>query len=443
MNARIVALGLTLCAGASTGRAEDWPQWMGTQRDNIWREPGLMESLPAGGPKVLWRMPIKGGYAGPAVSGGKVFATDYASANQTPEQLASGNFNRKGSNGTERVIAFDEATGKQLWTYEYPVAYTVSYPSGPRCTPLVHDGKVYTLGSEGHLACLNVADGAKIWAKELKLTYQTKSALWGYAAHPMIDGKKLITLAGGEGSHVIALNKDTGEELWKSQSQPEQGYSPPLLTEAGGVRQLIVPGPTAVRSLDPETGKRLWSADYDASNGSIIMTPVRSGEYVFVGGYQTKNILLKLKSDAPEAETVWRNKKNHGLSPVNVQPFLDGTTLYGYDESGNFHAVELPSGKRLWTSGGPVGEDAKGSGTAFIVKLGADKGNRYIFFTETGDLVLGELTTTGYKETSRAHVIDATNTAFGRKVVWCAPAFANKHVYVRNDKEIIALDLAK
>ncbi|QEL13680.1 PQQ-binding-like beta-propeller repeat protein [Limnoglobus roseus] len=445
MLVRTTTLALVLLT-AAVGRADDWPNWMGPKHDNVWRETGLIEKFPEGGPKVLWRTPVGGGYAGPAVSKGKVYVTDYVSKDLTEEQRVGGNFERKGSTGTERVHCLDEATGKPVWKspYEYPVKYAISYPAGPRCTPTVHDGKVYTLGAEGHLACLDAETGAKVWAKELKDEYKTKSALWGYASHPFIDGQKLITLAGGDGSHVVAFDKNTGKEIWRSQSQPEQdgqGYAPVTIIDAGGGRQLIVAGPKALRSLDPETGKRNWSRPYDATNGATIMTPVVSGEYLYFGGYNHKNLLLKLKKNpADEPEVVWQDKKNAGVSPVNVQPFLQDGVLYGYDDSGDMYGVELPSGKRLWKGMGPVGgEQAKGSETAFIVKTG----DRFVFFAETGHLVFGKLTPQGYEEIDRAKVIEQTGGAFGRKVVWSMPAFANKHAYIRNDKEIICVDLAK
>ena len=168
------------------GRADDWPQWMGPDRDNVWKETGIIEKFPEGGPKVLWRAKVAGGYAGPAVANGVVFVTDYDKTTVTPEMLADGNFDRKESTGIERVLAVDEKNGKELWKYEYPVKYAISYPAGPRCTPIIKDGKVYTLGAEGHLACLDAASGKKIWAKELKVEYKTKSDLWGYASHPLM-----------------------------------------------------------------------------------------------------------------------------------------------------------------------------------------------------------------------------------------------------------------
>jgi outer membrane protein assembly factor BamB len=416
-------------------KSDDWPQWMGPKRDNVWREEGIVEKFPAGGPKIVWRTPIAGGYAGPAVSGGKVFVTDFVTA----ADVKIDNFDRAEFNGVERVLCLDQKTGKEIWKHEYPVKYAISYPAGPRCTPLVHEGKLYTLGAEGNLFCFEADSGKILWCKDLKAAYKTKAALWGFAAHPLIDGKKLITLVGGEGSHVVAFDKDTGAELWKAGNQSDQGYCPVLITEAAGKRQMIVAAPKAVYSVNPETGEPYWTTPYTSDSGCVIMTPVRYGDYVFVGGYQGKNLLLKLTADKPGVEVVWKDKKGFGMSPVSVQPFLQEGILYGYDDNGHMYGVELPSGKRLWDESGPVGGTPKGSETAFIVK----NGDRFVFFAETGHIVLGKLTAKGYEETDRAKVIEQTNNAFGRKVVWCAPAYADKKMYVRNDKEIICVDLAK
>lgn len=425
---------LTVTAGA-----DDWPQWMGPKRDNVWPETGILDAFPKGGPKVVWRVPAGSGYAGPAVAGGKVYVPDFVTdATVADPKLATDNFARKAYGGTERVLCLDEATGKVLWKHEYPVTTTVSYPSGPRATPTVHAGKVYTLGAMGNLIAFDAATGKVLWQHDLPAEYKTKPALWGYAAHPLIDGQKLITLVGGEGSHVVAFDKDTGKELWKAGTQKEQGYSPPVIFEAAGKRQLVVTGPEAVRAYDPETGKQLWTTPYTATSGSIIMTPVKSGDSLFIGGYQGKSLLLKLKSDAPGVEVVFKDDGGMGISPVNVQPFQDGDIMYGYDEGGKFRAVSVATGERLWESPGPLGK-VLGSGTAFPVK----NGDRYFFFAETGELVIGTLSKEGYKEQGRAKLLDPTNNAFGRPVVWCAPAYANKRVYVRNDKEMICVDLAK
>ena len=421
-----------------TGRADNWPQWMGPKRDNVWRETGLLDKFPEGGPRVAWRVPVAGGYAGPAVADGHVYVCDYV----TEANVKVDNFDRKEFTGTERVLCLDEATGKELWHHDYLVKYAISYPAGPRCTPIIDGERVYTLGAEGNLICFKAKTGDVVWQKDLPKEYKTKTALWGYAAHPLIDGDKLITLAGGDGSLAVALDKNTGTEIWRSSTSPEQGYSPPTMINAGGKRQLLLARPNALGSVDPETGKELWSVPYEATSGSVIMSPVHSGKYIYLGGYSNKSLMVSLADDGGSAELLWRDKAQHGVSPVNVQPFVNDGTMYGLDQNGRMYAVEIPSGKRLWETTEPVSKRPAGNGTAFIVRQG-DSGNRYWLFNDSGDLIIAELTPEGYTEIDRAHVIVPTNTAFGRDVVWCMPAFANKRMYVRNDKECICVELAK
>ena len=188
------------------------------------------------------------------------------------------NFDRKEFTGTERVLCLDETTGKEKWQHEYPVKYTISYPAGPRCTPIVDGDKVYTLGAEGNLICFKADSGEIVWQKNLPKEYNTKTAMWGYASHPLIDGNKLICLAGGDGTHAVALDKNTGHEIWRSSTSPEQGYSPPTIIEVGGKRQLLLARPNALSAVDPETGSEYWSVPYEATSGSIIMSPVRSDQ---------------------------------------------------------------------------------------------------------------------------------------------------------------------
>lgn len=423
-----IALSFTLPA-----LADDWPQWMGPKRDNVWREDNLIERFPAGGPAILWRTPIAGGYAGPAVAGGRVFLMDYV----TSDDVKVDNFDREESAGTERVLCLDEKSGVIQWKHQYPVKYNISYPAGPRCTPTVQDGKVYALGAEGNLACLDAATGDVIWSKDFHADYDTKTALWGYASHPLIDGDNLLCIVGGEGSHVVAFDKNTGEERWKALTSPEQGYSPPTIIEAGGVRQLILLRIDAVTSVDPATGEEFWSVPYEASSGSIIMSPVISGEFLYAGGYSNKSLLLKLASDKPAAEVVWHNRGANAISPVNVQPYAQDGILYGFDQKGVMRAIELESGEKLWETSEPVSERPQNSGTAFIVR----QGDRNWFFNDSGELVIGKISPTGFEEFDRAKVIEPTNTAFGRDVVWSMPAFANRRAYIRNDAECICVDL--
>ena len=433
---RLLALPLiVLVALSSAARGDDWPQWMGPGRDNVWREDGIVGPFPSSAPKALWRTPIGGGYAGPSIAGGRVFVTDYV----TDADVKVANFERKTSSGTERVLCLDEATGKQLWKHEYPVTYTIAYPAGPRCTPTVDGDRVYTLGAEGNLCCLAAADGRLLWSRDLKADYKTKAALWGWASHPLIDGDRLVCVVGTDVAHAVAFDKLTGKEIWRAGKAPEQGYSPPTMIEVGGKRQLVFMKPDGIYAVVPETGKTLWESPYNADNGSIIMAPMKIGEHLYVGGFQEKNLLVKLATDKPGVDVVWRNKAKHGISAVNVQPFLDGDMLYGFHEKGDLRAVQIPSGEVKWSSPGPFGDRAPPTATAFITR----HGDRYFLFAETGDLVIARLSPQGYGEIDRTHLLDTTQSAFGRGVVWSAPAYADRSVFVRNDKELIRVSLAE
>ncbi len=433
-NLRAALVACTLASLASPAVADQWPQWMGPKRDNIWREEGIIKEFPAGGPKILWRTPVAGGYAGPAVVDGNVYVMDYV----TSDDVKIANFERKSSSGTERILCLDEATGKEKWKVEYPVSYDISYPAGPRCTPTVDSDKVYCLGAVGDLHCLDAATGEIIWKKNFPQQYNTKTALWGYSSHPLVDGDNLICVVGGEGTQAVAFDKNTGEQQWAALTAPEQGYSPPTIIEAGGVRQLMLLAPNAVTSVDPATGKEYWSVPYTATNGSIIMSPVVDGDLLYVGGYSNQSLLLKLAADKPAAEIVWANKGQQAISPINVQPYTENGILYGFDQKGTLRAVELAAGKRLWETSEPVSERPANSGTAFIVRHGDVRW----MFNDSGDLVIAKITPEGFEELDRAHVIEPTNDAFNRRVVWCAPAFANKRAYIRNDEECICVDLA-
>lgn len=423
-----------LAIGYQAAFAEDWPHWMGPQRDNTWQAKNILEKFPQGGPRIVWKTKVAGGYAGPAVVGNRLYISDYA----TSADVKIDNFDRKESTGMERLMCLDASTGNELWKQEYPVKYSISYPAGPRCTPVVEGGRVTCLGAEGNLLCCDAQTGAILWSKNLKEEYKTKAALWGYASHPLVDGNNLICVVGGEGSHTVAFDKISGKELWRYGTATEQGYSPPTIIQAGGKRQLILMSPNWIASVDPENGHEYWTEKFGVTNGAIIMTPIQVGKYLYVGGYENRSLMLELKPDSPGAKTMWRDKPKSGISPVNVQPFLDGDLLYGMDGAGKLMAVQVPEGNRLWESGQPLGARPVATGTAFIVK----QSDRYFLFAETGDLVIGKLSPAGFTEIDRAKVIEPSNNAFGRQVVWCAPAFANGRMYVRNDEICQCVDLS-
>ncbi len=426
---------------ASPLRADDWPQWLGPKRDSIWREAGLLEKFPPGGPKVKWRVAIDGGFSGPAVAGGRVYVMDYVTA---ADRSNPGPSTRKNIDGQERVLCFNAADGKPLWKHVYDCKYFVSYETGPRCTPTVSGGKVYTLGTMGDLQCLNAVSGTVIWQKDLKKEYGISAPLWGFAGHPLVDGKKLIVTVGGEGSVLVAFDKDTGKEIWRALSAKEPGYCPPSIIEAGGVRQLVLWSPDGINSVDPETGKVYWSSPLEPQFGMSIAAPRKWHDYLFTGGIGFKAVLLKLATDRPAAKEVWIGKKTDAVYPVNSTPFLEDGIIYAVDQPGALRAVRIESGQRLWESYKPVaGKDEPAgtrvnSGTAFLVK----NGDRFVIFAETGDLILAKLSPKGYEEISRARILEPTTPVFGRMVVWSHPAFANKCVFARNDKEMVCVSLA-
>ena len=413
--------------------ADDWPQWLGPKRDSVWRETGIVERFPAGGPKVLWRIPVRGGYAGPAVADGRVYLADFH-----PKPDASKGGNR--TPGVERVLCVSAATGDEIWTHEYDCAYTIDYPAGPRVTPTVDGNRVYSLGAEGHLFCLDAKDGSVVWSKEFKKDYGAKTAIWGHSAHPLVDGDRLICLVGGKGSTVVAFDKETGKEQWRALDASEPGYCPPTMIEAGGRRQLVIWHPEAVCGLDPKTGAVHWTVELEPQYKMSIATPRQIGNRLFVGGHVDQCLLLELDAKEPKVDVVWRGKKGMGLGPINSTPFIDGKHLYGIDRKGELRCVELDTGEHVWTSLAAIPiEKPTGCATAFLVK----NENRYFLATDTGDLVIAKLSPRGFDEVGRFRMLEPTGVAFGRRVVWSHPAFANRSVYARNDKELIRVSLAK
>jgi outer membrane protein assembly factor BamB len=434
----VVASWIALMMAGSTTRADDWPQWMGINRDDVWKETGIVDQLPKDGLNVLWRQPVSGGFSGPAVAAGRVYVTDYVTNGDVKKEV----FDRTDFKGQERVHCFDAVKGEKLWTHKYDCNYTVSYPIGPRATPTIADGKVYTVGTEGNLFCLDAKTGGVVWSKDFKKDYGATTPLWGFCGHPLVDGKKLFCIVGGPNACAVAFDKDTGKELWKALNAEEPGYSCPTMIEAGGARQLLIWHATSVNSLNPETGEKYWTVPLKAEYKMSIMAPRKEGDLLFVAGIRDHGVLLKLASDKPAVAEIWRGKKNNALYPVNMTPFVENGTVYGVNEPGPMVAFELATGNRLWETTEPVsgkGSRPANSGTAYLVK----NGDRFFVFSETGDLIIAKLSPRKYDETSRTKLIEPTTTAFGRQVAWSHPAYANKCVFARNDKEIVCVSLAK
>jgi outer membrane protein assembly factor BamB len=452
---RILLAGLALLAAACVAgplRGDDWPQWLGPKRDAVWRETGIVDKLPPGGPKVLWRTPIGGGYAGPAVVGDRVYVTDrvLAPGASNPKNP----FSKQIVPGSERVLCLDARTGAILWKHEHDCPYQVAYPAGPRTTPTVTGGKVYTLGTMGDLLCLDAAKGDVLWSKNLPREHKAAVPLWGYAGHPLVDGDRVICLVGGAGSAVVALDKDTGKEVWRALSAHEIGYAPPILVETGGTRQLIVWHPEAVSSLNPKTGAVYWTQRFPERGqlkaGMAIPTPRFADGRLLVTAFYNGALMLQLDPKEPKAKVLWRvggrgemPDQTEGLHAVMATPFIKGDYIYGVCSYGELRCLKADTGERVWmtrqpTTGGPEVR----WGNAFLVA----QGERFFLFNEQGDLIIARLSPKGYEEVSRAHILEPTNALSGfgkpRMVVWSHPAFANRCMYARNDREIVCVSLA-
>lgn len=421
---------------AASARA-DWPQWMGIDRDGSLKGDGWVESIPSSGLKTLWRAPIHGGYSGPAVADGRVFLTDFV-------RQSGDAFNDPGQRanvvGQERVLCFDAASGKQLWQSEYDCAYSISYPAGPRCTPTVDGDRVYTLGAEGDLLCLSTENGDIVWRRSFKNDFDAPVPIWGHSAHPLVDGNQLICMVGGAAQSVVSLDKMTGKVLWKRPGVGDIGYCPPKVIQAGGVRQLLIWHPKGIESLDPTNGKAYWTVQIEPQYGMSITMPQHDGDRLFASSIGAQSVMLQLDKESPGVKELWRGEPKNSVYCANSTPlFIDGV-LYGADcQVGHLAAVDAVSGERLWTSFQPTtgGSRRASHGTAFITNYR----DKLYLFSEVGDFVIASLDKTQYSEIGRFNVLKPTGECFGRSVVWSHPAYSDKRLFARNDKELVCVSL--
>ncbi len=437
---------LALAAGVAVvgpAAAADWPQWLGPKRDAVWEERGLLTAFPAGGPPVVWRQPAGEGYAGPAVAGGRLFVTDRLAGKPGPDTP-------KGTlPGRERVRCLNAADGTTVWEHVYDCPYVrVSYPSGPRTTPVVAGGRVYTLGTMGDLLCLDAATGKVVWAKNFVRDFKAPVPAWGWSAHLLLDKRTLYALVGGAGQAVVAFDPATGDTKWKALSSKEVCYAPPVLTEAGGTTQLVVWLSDAVHSLNPADGKVYWSEKHPAEGEVMrpavsIITPKRAGDKLLVSSFYHGTLALELAKDKPAATVAWRSKNSYpkpidGLNAVMTSLLVKDGHVYGIAGMGELVCQKLDTGEVVRTGNEVFGDQAAFCGAVFWVEAG----ERVYGLTDQGDLVVLKLSPEKCEVLASAHVLEPTHAAKGRKAVWSHPAFAGKRVYLKNDKEIVCVSLA-
>jgi outer membrane protein assembly factor BamB len=431
---QLVVLALTLTAPAPKASGlpvsiGDWPQWQGPNRDAKSNETGLLPNWPQGGPKLLFKTDKLGaGYSGPAVVGNKLVILG-------AEGVESGD--------KEFVVCLDAMTGNELWRTPIETAdgkYLYQWGSGPRSTPTIDGEFVYVLGAKGDLLCLNMANGKKVWGKNLVKNFGGGVPGWGYAESVLIDGDKLVCTPGGNKGAIIALNKKTGEQIWRCEDLKDPAnYSSLVISEGGGVRQYVTLTGQSSCSVRASDGKLLWRRTDLGYKVAVIPTPVVHDDYVFVtAGYGAGCELMKLSSDGSggvKAEKVYTSKviTNHHGGVVAVGDFV-----YGHSDQGG-QWVCLPFTK-TGDEDGPKPEWTSKKLDKGSVSY-AD-GHLYCYGEGKGDVVLVKADPKDWIEDGRFTVPEKSKIRPNQGKVWTHPVIAHGKLYLRDYEWLFCYDVS-
>ena len=392
---------LTLAAGAAF--AADWPQFRGPNRDGISRDTGLLKAWPSGGPRVLWKVPLGEGYSGLTVAGGRLYT-------------------QVGKGKDDLVLALDAKTGKELWRFRADAKFDNDMGGGSRSTPTFDGGLLYALTAMGKLWALDAKTGKKVWGHDLRQEFGAKPPQWGVSTSPLVEGNLLLVDVGGvDGKSAMAFDKKTGKVVWASQSD-SAGYSAPIAITVGGVRQVIFFTGTAVASLSPANGKLFWRVpwrtDWDVNAATPIF--VAPDKLFISSGYDTGAALFRITTAGgkPKAEQVWKSRdmKNQFSSSV-----LSNGVLYGFDNT-TLKALDAATGDERWK------ERGFGHGSLILAE-----GHLYVL-SDRGKLSLVQAAPGGFTEKSSFQALSGK--------CWTAPTVANGILYVRNEEELKAFDVA-
>ena len=419
----LVVAGLVLCLN-SEAFSQDWPQWRGIQRDGIIADP----ITPSEKPTLNWTMEIGGGYSGPTVANGKVYVMDRV---EKPKQI-------------ERVHCFDLATGKNIWTHEYDADYVgIGYPTGPRASVSIRDGKAYSIGSMGNAFCFDAATGKVNWEidfnAQYKISANDRMPAWGIAASPLVVGANVVFHVGGsDGACIVAIDCESGKEVWRALKDRAQ-YSAPVLMEHNNRTSIVCWTGDSISLLDPETGKINWSFKFTPSKMPIgIATPLVKDGRIFVTSFYDGSAMFE--DFGKYGGELWsasgpNENATKALHSIISTPIWLGAYIYGVDSYGQLRCLEAKTGKRVWENLTAVPK-ARWS-TIHFVKNGKD-GDTVWMFNERGEIMLGKLSPDGFEELSRHKIIDPTSGQLNRRggVCWSHPAFAGQDIIVRSDKEI-------
>lgn len=398
-------------------RKSDWPSWRGPNRDGISTETGLLDRWPEGGPKLLWRVDkvLGNGYSSVAIADGKIYTI--------------------GKRGPDaELIALNLEDGKELWSARVG-------GGNPNCTPTVDGDLVYALGRDGDLVCCDADTGDEVWRKNYRNDFGGKMMSgWGYSESPLIDGDHLICTPGAQDAIMAALDKKTGEVIWKTAMPQNVGnrgkegaaYSSVVISKAGGVKQYVQLTGRGVISADAKTGKLLWGYNKIANGTANIPTPIIDGNYVFCStGYGTGAALLEIVKNRGKLEP----REVYFLNAKELQNHHGGMVLVdGYIYCGHGHNKGFPvcfnmkTGKQAWSGGrGP------GDGSAAVIY--AD-GNLY-FRYENGVMALIEATPKAYNLKGKFEL--ASNN--GRS--WPHPVIHDGKLYLRDQATLLCYDIKK
>ena len=412
-----IITGLTVLASLASVRGTDWPQWRGPNREDISTETGLLKQWPAGGPPVAWKITGLGaGYSGVSVDHSRIF---------TMGERGDSSF----------LFALDEANGKILWSTKIGKSGAPGWGgfAGPRGTPTVDGDRVYALGHYGDLVCAEAATGKILWQKNFVADFGGEVPEWGYAESPLVDGDQLICTPGKEKGAMAALNKMTGETLWRTTEFTEKtAYASPIVVVIDGVRQYIQVTDTTKNTASvvgvSTKGKVLWRGTFPGKT-AVIPTPIYRDQQVYVSsGYGAGCALFKISKsgDAFSAEQVYANKdmENHHGGVILV-----GDCLYGYSEKNGWVCQDFKTGKIVWKDR----KFRKGSLTCadglLYLRDEDDKKSQ-------GTVALVEASPQGYQEISRFDQPQRSEMH-----AWPHPVIANGKLYLRDQDLLLCYDV--
>jgi outer membrane protein assembly factor BamB len=389
--------------------AADWPQWRGPSRDGTLPGVTFPDRLPEKLP-VKWKQPLGGGYGGIAVSQDRAYVLD---RQKEPKEV-------------ERVLCFDTVTGKELWSHAYPVVYgKLDYGNGPRSTPTVHDGRVYTFGAMAHLHCLDAVTGKVLWKVDGVAELKSRIPTWGHACSPLIDGERVLVQMGAPDACLMAFDRKSGKEVWRGLADPP-GYASPTILQTPTFRRLLYWTPDNIVGLDPGDGTVRWKVPFPITYGVSIGDIVWDGRIILASNYWSGSKALRLDDKGDNPELVWEGK---ALSLLMSTPLVRDGKVYAVDRFRGLKCLELATGKVLW-EGEQVVERGANPHASLI---GA--GSRVLLFNDRGELILGDLTPTGFTNRGTANILP------GRP--WAHHAYADGRVYARTDEEIVCVEVGR